>query len=280
MELKRCIICREFKNLNEFYPHPQMQNGVDSKCKKCVKDYAQNIKKSEKLVWMSKTWSNCGETKPTSEFYKHAYSSDGYFSHCKSCDRKRNESKKTKEKIKVTHKKCGKCGIEKPVSDFNKLATSIDGYNYSCRKCRSEYLGTEQQKKVRNTKTQLRIKEDPIFRFHCRLRSALSSSIGKNAKRNKNKPWISYIGYTIQDLINHIEPKFKEGMSWANYGLGGWALDHIIPIRFKNPDGSYYWNQEELSDPSTETFKKCWALDNLQPLWCDENTSKGNRFLG
>ena len=29
-----------------------------------------------------------------------------------------------------------------------------------------------------------------------------------------------------------------------------------------------------------EGFKKSWALENLQPMWAEENIKKGNRFAG
>jgi len=37
MATKICILCLAEKELNEFYKHPKMTFGVDSKCKDCVK---------------------------------------------------------------------------------------------------------------------------------------------------------------------------------------------------------------------------------------------------
>jgi len=28
-----------------------------------------------------------------------------------------------------------------------------------------------------------------------------------------------------------------------------------------------------------DSFDECWSLDNLQPLWAEENLSKGSRYL-
>jgi len=62
-----------------------------------------------------------------------------------------------------------------------------------------------------------------------------------------------------------LESKFKNGMSWKNYGK--WHIDHAIPdIRFR------------YKSPEDEEFKKCWALNNLQPLWAKENIRKGGKI--
>lgn len=72
------------------------------------------------------------------------------------------------------------------------------------------------------------------------------------------------LGYGIHKLRKHLESKFKEGMSWENYGK--WHLDHIKP--------RYLFNIKAYGD---KEFKKCWALSNLQPLWSHENYRKGKK---
>lgn len=86
------------------------------------------------------------------------------------------------------------------------------------------------------------------------------------------------LGYSFNDLKKRIESQFKEGMTWDNYGK--WHIDHIIPLKFKNEDNSYYWPQDRLRDPDSYEFKKAWGLDNLQPMWAQENIKKNNRFIG
>ena len=55
-------------------------------------------------------------------------------------------------------------------------------------------------------------------------------------------------------------------MSWENYGMHGWHLDHIIPCCSFNLQ-----NEEEL--------KKCFHYSNYQPLWAKDNLSKGGKIL-
>ena len=49
-------------------------------------------------------------------------------------------------------------------------------------------------------------------------------------------------------------------MSWNNYEL--WHIDHIRPCSLFN-----------LADPKEQ--KECFNYKNLQPLWAEENLSKG-----
>jgi len=81
-------------------------------------------------------------------------------------------------------------------------------------------------------------------------------------ERKGGSSWESLVGYTLDDLIAHLESQFTKGMSWEN--IGEWHIDHIRPVadfNFKTPD-----------DPE---FHECWSLWNLQPLWAEENKSKG-----
>lgn len=84
--------------------------------------------------------------------------------------------------------------------------------------------------------------------------------------KNKTK-WLSFVTYSIEDLKKHIESKFLPQMTWENYGK--WHIDHIKPKSLFN-----------IEDQNCEEFKKCWSLDNLQPLWATDNIKKGNRFIG
>ena len=70
----------------------------------------------------------------------------------------------------------------------------------------------------------------------------------------------------------HIEPKFKEGMTWDNFGE--WHLDHTIPCKAKHPlTGDYIF---DLSKPSHQ--KICFNYQNLQPMWASENCSKQDKI--
>jgi len=104
---------------------------------------------------------------------------------------------------------------------------------------------------------------DPVYR----LQSSMSGGIGRSLKDGKSgRHWEHLVGYSIEDLKNHLESQFTKGMNWGNYGKHGWHIDHIRPVsdfNFVSPD-----------DPD---FKVCWSLWNLQPMWGKKNMSKGSK---
>ncbi len=77
----------------------------------------------------------------------------------------------------------------------------------------------------------------------------------------KNNKTFEIIGCTPQELKQHIENKFTEGMKWELIGRYI-HIDHIIPLCSAN-------TEEEI-------YKLC-HYTNLQPLWCDENYKKGSK---
>ena len=100
-------------------------------------------------------------------------------------------------------------------------------------------------------------------RMSRRMRHALSG-------RNLSKNWVhifELMGYTVEDLKIHLESKFTQGMTWEN--IGEWHIDHIIP--------ESYFNYKSVND---DDFKKCWSLENLQPLWAKDNIMKSNKIVG
>lgn len=106
--------------------------------------------------------------------------------------------------------------------------------------------------------------------LHHRLQYNAQSRIRKAMKAQglkKSTRTIKLVGCTLPELQAHIESQFRDGMSWENYGRGGWHVDHIRPC------ASF-----DLSDP--EQVKQCFHYTNLQPLWETDNLSKSDRWEG
>ncbi len=99
-----------------------------------------------------------------------------------------------------------------------------------------------------------------------RLNNSMSSAV-RNALVNSKarRSWESLVGYTVEQLKEHLEKKFTPEMTWENYGAY-WEIDHHIPISAFN----FQSNQDV-------DFQKCWKLKNLRPLGKDANRSKGSR---
>jgi len=97
-----------------------------------------------------------------------------------------------------------------------------------------------------------------------RINESMGAMIYLALKEKKNgHKWDDLVGYTCEDLMPHLESQFEEGMSWGNKGK--WHIDHIIPRSRFNFDS-----------PEDAEFKECWALNNLQPLWAEDNLAKRN----
>ncbi len=106
-------------------------------------------------------------------------------------------------------------------------------------------------------------KTDPTFILNRQIRAVITQSLKDNTK-NLGK-WETLVGYTADQLRNHIERHFRPGMSWKNYGE--WHLDHVIPV------SAFNYKMEKDID-----FRRCWALDNLRPTWKTQNLSKGKHL--
>lgn len=76
----------------------------------------------------------------------------------------------------------------------------------------------------------------------------------------------NYLGCDISFLKKYLEGKFTEGMSWENYGLKGWHIDHIYPL-------------SKIDTTNEEEVKMVCHYTNLQPLWAVDNIKKGNKVV-
>lgn len=108
-----------------------------------------------------------------------------------------------------------------------------------------------------------RRKTDIQYRLNSIISTAIRASLrGKKAGRK----WELLAGYTLKDLIQHLEKLFDSKMNWDNYG-NYWHIDHI------KPKSLFHFNLAEDKE-----FKECWALENLQPLEKIANLKKGNHY--
>ncbi len=132
-------------------------------------------------------------------------------------------------------------------------------YHAKWRKNNKEKYNETKRNYERNRKL-----NDPQYKLISNFRTAIFTVLKEN-NLTKNNHYFDILGYSQEDLKNHLERQFKEDMSWTNYGK--WHVDHITPI------SKFIFNS--IDD---ESFKECWSLNNLQPMWAKENLSKGNRI--
>lgn len=120
----------------------------------------------------------------------------------------------------------------------------------------------ERKRKYEKVYNKERRKIDIKFRLDRNISAIISRALkGKKAGRK----WESLVGYTLNDLMAHLESLFETWMNWQNYGK--WVIDH------KKPKSLFYYETAE-----SLKFKQCWSLENLQPLEKIANIKKSNHF--
>ena len=195
------------------------------------------------------------------EFHSHPKTKDGKQSFCKTC---RNEIRQEKYK-------------ENPEKDW--LYRQTEAYRISQEKYRSklrletkkrkmEYLNSaeyaqkikerEEKKRLYHSKYVIkRCQTDINYKLRARLRQRLSLALKSKAKVGSA---VNDIGCPITEFKSYLESKFKEGMSWENYGK--WEIDHIKPL-------------SSFDLTKRDEFVQAAHFSNLQPLWKKENQEKG-----
>ena len=168
------------------------------------------------------------------------------------------------EKDNIMGKCCCTCKEWKELTEFNKAESHWDKLRTDCKKCLTNW----RKKNVKKISQNYCIYEkkrkliDPVFKLVKTLRSRLNSVLNR---RNIEKGFstMELTGCELQFLKGYLEGKFTEGMSWENHGE--WHLDHIKPCC-----------SFDLKDD--EEQKKCFHYTNLQPLWAQDNLSKGGKY--
>lgn len=194
---------------------------------------------------VKKTCIKCKCEKEISLFYfiKRENSFNG---NCKSCVNKYNKAWKEKDKIKYLDS-CKK---------YNDSVKEKKKQKYA-----EDSLYASRIKSKNKERASIRAKSDINFYKRRLVYASLNSAIKNNAKAGKT---INALGCSIADLKKHLESRFKDGMSWNNYGRFGWTIDHIKPL-------------SSFDLTNDDQFMKASHYTNLQPLWWQENITKGNK---
>ena len=118
---------------------------------------------------------------------------------------------------------------------------------------------TEQARKNQSR----RMASSPQLRLNSRIGSAIARSL-RGSKAGAH--WENLVGYSLKELMLHLERQFLEGMTFENYG--DWEVEHILPLAMWNFDG-----------PSHPDFKFAWGLPNIRPWWAEDNNAKRDHRL-
>jgi hypothetical protein len=103
-------------------------------------------------------------------------------------------------------------------------------------------------------------KTDHLFKLKGNLRARTYLAFKSKGYKKESKT-AKTLGASYKIVKKHLERQFTDGMNWENYGE--WHVDHITPLASAN-------TKDEL-------INLC-HFRNLQPLWAEDNLSKGCRI--
>jgi hypothetical protein len=219
---------------------------------------------------MNKICSKCNRELPVGAFRKNSKAKGGLRAECTQCLKDRDKAYALTDHGKEVRLKYAQ-------SEEYKKARLLQAKTPEGIAARVKYLATEagyamkkaaNHKYMKSLKYKQKQKERRENNEH-RLHHAISVLIYHGIKGNKaGRTWQSLVDYSLQDLITHIQSQFQPCMTWDNFGKGGWEIDHIVPRRFFH-----------FSKPDDQDFIRCWALDNLQPLWSIDNQMKSGKLV-
>lgn len=176
---KQCSKCKKHKLLNEFSKSREKKDGHKVRCKKCISEDEKiyRLKYKDKLIKKRREY-----RKNNPEIVK-KWDNDKYKKNKKKCNERTSKyyylhKEEIREKRKIYFKK-NKKKIYKYYKNLYKISP---------------------KHKLRKKITILIIQ---------RLKNRLLS-------KNK-KSTFTFLPYTIEELMQHLESKFKPGMTWNNY---------------------------------------------------------------
>jgi hypothetical protein len=181
------------------------------------------------------------------DFYKDVCDEDGFSKHCKDC--KDTFSKKYIENNKEAVKEYRK---NYNIENKEQLAEN-----------KKEWKKNNIEKYRENSRNYIKNRReiDPGFRIKMNMRHRINLALKGSLK---SKRTMELLGCDIDYLWKSLESKFADGMTRENYG-SVWHLDHIIPC-------------SKFDLTKEENQAKCFHYKNLQPLFCEDNLAKSDKY--
>jgi hypothetical protein len=253
MQTKICSKCKIEKDISEFHKCSKTKNGFRSKCKLCInkesRDYSKNNRDIRNKI--QKEWRVKNQEKIKN--YRKKYYDENPDNFIKiSAEYRKKNPEKVKKQLKEYYLK----NLE-----YHKNRQKLWADKNKEHKKNKKKLWNKNNREHINKYNQEKNQNDIIFNLIRKCRSRLQQFLKTKNMSKKNKTF-EIIGCSPQELKEHLEKQFVEGMTWNN--RNEWHIDHIIPL-------SSGKNEEEI-------HKLCYYT-NLQPLWVSDNLKKSNKLI-
>ena len=208
---------------------------TDPKLRKKMRDKAWYEANKDKVILQSKDWYEVNKDKKKN--YLKSYRKDN------------------KNEIKTYGKIYRKLNKDK-IKSHGKLYREVNNDKIKTRIKNWQKINKNKISKRQTIYRRKKLKTDVQFKLACRLRNRIWDSL-------KSGSAVKDLGCTIDELKSYLESKFQNGMTWDNWSLYGWHIDHIKPL------ASF-----DLSDRK-QLLEAC-HYTNLQPLWAKDNLAKSD----
>jgi len=203
-----------------------------------------------------KICSKCKEEKEVCEFGVCNLNKDGLKSSCKACRKIEGKiyREKNPEKMKEWYKNNQQRALQQKRDYYQENRELV---------LERSKLWTKNNRDTVNDYIKSKKQENSLFKVELNIRSRISQYLKQKNITKRNKTY-NIVGIDINCLKKYIEEQFEDGMTWDNYGMYGWHIDHKIPLCSAN-------NETELL--------KLFHYTNLQPLWAKDNLKKNGKIL-
>lgn len=261
---KPCFKCNEIKNITQFGKCKSSNDGHRNKCKDCVNKEQIEKKNNRKVSEITeKTCISCKELKDITEFNTNRSYKDTFESDCRVCFNERKQIYlDIPEKREMFRNSCRNWESKPENKEKRKQARQLDESKEKMKGYQKKHRSTEKYKIQRNKIRRERYSTDPQYKILHNLRRRVNHFVKGEDKTDTTK---NLLGCSLDELKNYLECQFKEGMSWDNYTIDGWHIDHCRPCVSFN-----------LANKVEQRI--CFNWRNLQPLWAEENLKKSAKW--
>jgi len=265
----KCNKCGEEKPFSEFYKDEGYTLGIRNTCKVCTKAYriAHYHSNPEKYKAQVKKYREKNR-KQISKKAKEKYNTDPqkYLAQAKAYREADIEKTRSKRRVHYAENREKLLAQAKAYRDAHPekiIAQRKARYEVNSKKLLARHKAWREAnpEKIRAYFRE-RYHTNIIYKLSVTYRVAVRRGF-KLIKSGKKSASLDYLGCSWEEFLEHIRSLFTEGMTLDNHGLYGWHLDHIIPIS---------------SSETEEDVIRLSHYTNFQPLWAQDNYSKGNKL--
>ena len=264
--MKECQKCHELKDESLFH---KKLGGLASRCKPCAKEIStawrlanrervlarrrqQYTKNPEKKKASVKRWNDSNRVRRSAAGAKWREANK---------EKLKARQRGNRDHINAVRREWIENGGRDNLREINKRSARK---NASVIKARQAAMRADpaykEKRRAYMLEYQRKRRKEPLFNAVKNLRRRILNFIHGKDKSAKS---MELLGCDLVGLKAHLEGLFRDGMTWENYGLKGWHIDHKVLC------GSF-----DLLDPAQQ--RACFHFTNLQPLWWHENLTKGD----